>query len=180
MNIELKKFIPSPSDVLATMAFLALAYQATTLFGDPGLGWHLIAGEWMITHREVIRSDPFTFAHTLKFGSSAVWIHDQWLGDIIFALLIRFGGLNLLQVFIAAIATLPIAFFIGPELERNTRDALGSFFLLLFCLLSISLQWFARPVIFSFMFFASYSKSSCVNKIGIGFFIIFCGGICLR
>ena len=82
----------SPAQHLFVQAAPAITVLALTLFaprlamdGDHFL--HIAAGQWMLDHHSVLRSDPFsyTFAGTR-------WNAHEWLSQIVMAAVYRIGG----------------------------------------------------------------------------------------
>ena len=51
---------------------------------DPDLGWHLRAGEWMLDHRAVPLTDPFS-----AYGQDRPWVAYSWLFEVFVAGLYR-------------------------------------------------------------------------------------------
>jgi len=50
------------------------------LFGDGDVSWHVAAGRWILEHRQVPQTDPFS--HTM---AGQPWVAHEWLAEIIFA-----------------------------------------------------------------------------------------------
>lgn len=136
-------------DFLGVFLVASLVVAGGGLAGDPGLGWHLKTGEIISNTWTVPRTDPF-----LTTTSGAAWIPDQWLGDLIFWQLVSVGGLPLLHCFTIFVVVATYA-GIAPDLLRKVGGTPLRVFLVSFLTVLVgSLQWFSRPVIFSFLFFA--------------------------
>jgi hypothetical protein len=141
---------PRLSDFLGALFSAALLFGKLPLFGDPGLGWHLRSGEWIFAHRALPPADPFLLA-----GSAPrPWIHDQWLSDLLFWQLYALGGPGILRIAVAVCCVGSLVFIQAPLLRRYSDSAVSVFFLLFLSAMMSSLQWFVRPVILSFVFFA--------------------------
>lgn len=79
--------------------WLALAVAGrSAMLRDPGTFWHIAAGEWMLDHGRVVRTDPFSFTR-----GGRPWVADQWLAECAMALLWRVGGWDALVVSAAAL-----------------------------------------------------------------------------
>jgi hypothetical protein len=65
---------------------------------DPGTFWHTVAGEQMLRTGELIRVDSFTFSQ-----EGQPWLAQQWLGELVMALVHRAAGLDGLLVVSAAL-----------------------------------------------------------------------------
>jgi hypothetical protein len=96
---------------LAAFAFAIFLFDPSVL-NDADTYWHLAAGDWMLTHREVLHRD--VFSHTY----SGEWETHEWLSEIIMALAYRAGGWNgIVLLFGAAMAL--TAGLLGRELSRS-------------------------------------------------------------
>src|SRR5215813_6239758 len=69
---------------MVRLALLALAFTLPGLLflrnfymTDPDFGWHLKAGEWILSHRTVPFADPFSI-----FGAGKPWYDYSWLFDV--------------------------------------------------------------------------------------------------
>ncbi|MCB0359728.1 MAG: hypothetical protein KDD44_08830, partial [Bdellovibrionales bacterium] len=143
---------PGLLDLCGVLVTAVLVGAPRSLAGDPGLGWHLATGEWVVRHFDVPRIDPF-LAST---GDSATraWVASQWLSDVIFYGVLHVGGWGLLYFLTCAVVFCAYFFVLTPLLKDQATSALLSFFALLLTLIEASIQWFTRPVIFSFLLFA--------------------------
>lgn len=83
---------------------------------DPGTLWHTVAGERMLTEHRVIREDPFSFTQ----GGNE-WIAQQWLAEVIMALVHGAAGLDGLL----ALACVLIAVIFGILAGRAERIGLS-------------------------------------------------------
>jgi hypothetical protein len=74
--------------------FLALFLLLMTLgrdrcFTDPGSLWHIVVGQRILSTRELIRHDPFSFT-----AAGEPWLSQWWLFEVGVALLYRIAGLS--------------------------------------------------------------------------------------
>ncbi len=74
--------------VVVAVAFLGFAIALHPVVSED-LFWHLAAGRWIVEHRELPRTDPFTFTLTDR-----PWTNLQWLGDVIAARTWGWAGAN--------------------------------------------------------------------------------------
>lgn len=156
MNFVWKKFLPTVSlKRLGLLDFLGLVIVCVATFvrgspaGDPGIGWHLQAGRWIMENRTVPYYDPFLFT-----SEGRAWIDDQWLSDLTFWILYRLGGWPLLHMFVIGLVLILCVAVLAPLVKDTSKAPLGSLWTMLLVTILISLQWFLRPVIFSFLLFA--------------------------
>jgi len=113
--------------------------------GDPDVWWHLRTGEWIVDHRALPHSDPWSFA------SGRQWIPHEWLSQLAmytaYALGGYHGGMALHALLLAVIAAtvvrqarrrsgwlvttcVTIGCLIGVSPGANERPQLASFALL--------------------------------------------------
>ncbi len=84
------------------------------MLADPGIGWHLQAGHYMLERGEILRHD--VFSHT-RPGSS--WVTFEWLFQCLAAGLEQLGGLPLLSAVCALLfAALPALLYRRMLLEK--------------------------------------------------------------
>lgn len=96
-----------PLQAGATLLVLLLIGFAASLFGDGDTGWHLGAGRWILEHRSVPLTDPFS--HTF---AGAPWTAHEWLAEVLMVGAHQGGGwhgLALLFALAAAATTWLIA-----------------------------------------------------------------------
>src|SRR5579859_7448089 len=74
--------------LIALFAFPAVLYLRDFRMTDPDFGWHLRAGQWILSHHAVPFTDPFS-----GYGAGKAWYDYSWLFDIFFALLYKAFGL---------------------------------------------------------------------------------------
>jgi len=74
--------------LIALFTFPAVLYLRDFHMTDPDFGWHLRAGQWILSHHAVPFADPFS-----SYGAGKPWYDYSWLFDIFFALLYRASGL---------------------------------------------------------------------------------------
>ena len=116
------------------------------LFRDSDSGWHIRNGEWILDHRALPRSDPYSFS---KAG--APWVAWEWGSDALMAGAYRADGLRGVGVLFALAIALCSWMWC-----RLSFDAGGDFFLTaLFAapmITTMSLHWLARPHVLSWVF----------------------------
>lgn len=139
----------SLADLLCAILLLSLLYGQGWLLGDPGVGWHLRAGELMLERGEILRSDPFLASPTER-----PWVHDQWLSDVLFAECMRIAGVGLVQLVAALLCVGTFALVVSPLVAKRSSSMLTAAAGIYIAALTAGIQWFVRPVVFSFFLFA--------------------------
>lgn len=73
-------------ELIALCAFALVLWQRA-LLNDSDTWWHLSAGDWILAHGAVPRSDPFSYT----FGGQP-WIPLEWLAEVMLSLAWRAAG----------------------------------------------------------------------------------------
>ena len=130
---------------------LAVALAAIGLFAvrpveDFDTGYHFATGEYILDTHTIPTQDVFSFS-----APGARWISHYWLGDTLFAVLERVGGLWAVMGFIALLAatTFALVFRIGWM-----RSSGPSYLLAIVALALLGLTrelWVIRPQVFSYL-----------------------------
>lgn len=97
----------------AAIAAFAVALLARQTLHDGDSYWHVAAGQWMLDHHQVIRSDPFSFTFAGK-----PWDTHEWLSEVVMALAYRAAG----WVGIAGLTGVAAAASIGLTAARLQRS----------------------------------------------------------
>lgn len=141
--------VPSLDD----FAFLAPAILLFCLMGgvasmlvDGDTGWHIRAGEWILSHQQFPTSDFFSFTKP-----DQPWYAWEWLWEISAAWLYRLAGMAgviLGNVVILCLTSLNL----WRLVRRRANSDLAAFGVTVLALLGMSLYFFARPQLVSFLF----------------------------
>src|SRR5258706_12116223 len=121
----------------ALTVFAIIAFQPK-VGPDGDSYWHIAAGNWMIEHGEVLRSDPFSYTF-----AGAPWNAHEWLSEVVFAAVnqaVGWHGLYLLMALFGA-AT---AFLLVRTLLRYL-DPVPAFIALQLALVNVVLVAQVRP-----------------------------------
>src|SRR5262249_9681178 len=65
--------------LVALVTSPAVLYITNFYMTDPDFGWHLRAGQWILSHHTVPFTDPFS-----SYGAGKPWYDYSWLFDIFF------------------------------------------------------------------------------------------------
>ena len=88
----------TPGQLLVVGAFVVILCVLIRRGGDPDIFWHLITGQWMVDHKQVVSQDLFTFTVAGKH-----WIDPEYMTEIIAYLVYKLGGLTLVSVAFGAV-----------------------------------------------------------------------------
>ena len=137
---------------LCTLAgfYTLVALQLDHFADDPGLGWHLKTGEFVVQHGTPPVNDPFLAGQVMR-----PWISDQWLSDVILWKGWEFGGWALL--YSGCLALFVLTFFVVLYRGLRASEIGGSCIttslaVLIACKLA-QIHFILRPVIFSIVIF---------------------------
>jgi hypothetical protein len=130
--------------LLTLLAIFTMAVRVST---DSDTWWHLRAGSWMVEHREILRTDPFSLTRI-----DQPWAYPGWMAQI--ALFGVFQGLGYagLNLFTALMVVLAFG-LLWPALEGS--PLLRAFVLVLAAAAS-AVYWAARPHIITFALSAAF------------------------
>lgn len=128
----------SPNVLILTIAAFALFLFAPRVLADGDTYWHIAAGDWMLAHFRVPRTDPFAFT-----TQGMVWVAHEWLAEVLFALAFRAGGWGGVVVLTAAAAATAM-FLLARALERFVAPQLA-YGMLMLALLTLMPGMLARP-----------------------------------
>lgn len=73
--------------LLAVLLIPAALGSSLTIFNDGDTSWHLATGGWILDHRAIPHTDPFSFTWAGK-----PWTPMEWLADVIYASAFRLAG----------------------------------------------------------------------------------------
>src|SRR5258708_4071785 len=95
-NAAISKASPLPD--LGDIIFLVLVYlllllRPDLLFADGSTGWHLVTGNYILNQHAIPHNDLISYTFPNK-----PWVAYEWLSDLVMALAVKIGGLNLLAV----------------------------------------------------------------------------------
>jgi hypothetical protein len=132
--------------VLFTAPALVCARMGT--IGDPDVWWHLRSAEWIVEHRAVPHTDPFS-----AFGAGKPWAAYSWLYElVIFRLFQRLGLMGIVVYCTGMVVAIAIALH---RLIRNLQVDF-SFTVLLTAVAGVTIcrLYMPRPWLFTILFFA--------------------------
>lgn len=114
---------------------------------DPGIGWHLVSGQYMLENKVILNHDLFSFT---KPGYQ--WVTFEWLFQCFAAGLSKIGGLPFLTSVTALIyGSIPILLYRRTQKDgSNIYISLALLFISYFALMG---HCHARPHIFTYFFF---------------------------
>jgi hypothetical protein len=113
---------------------------------DPDLWWHLRVGQWVVDHRAVPATDPFS-----AYGEGRPWVAYSWLYEVLLYGLYTLFGIVGVVVYRTAMV-LAIAAAVHRLVLRRGPPALLSAGLAAACLLPVAMLFSERPWLFTILF----------------------------
>lgn len=152
-SISLRR--PGWIDIVGSIFLFFLVYFGHSLISDPGIGWHLKNGEWILKNSQVPQYDHFLFTSESSVNSPPKsWVSDQWLSDAIIFLLYKVGGWSLLHILTFGFVISIYLLVMAPILRAQKLAPIVTLIAVLLSMLQGWTQWFLRPVLFSMMLLA--------------------------
>jgi hypothetical protein len=140
--------VPSAEDLIfvALLGLLTLTMLSMRLLGDAGIGWHIRAGQLILTTHAIPHIDPFSAT-----ASGHPWFAWEWLYDALVGWLESVAGLNGVVLFTALIIALVFAWAFRLLLRRGTNVFVALVLVLLAASASM-IHFLARPHVVSWLF----------------------------
>lgn len=137
-------------DVVVLISALSLiSIQMVDFAIDPGVGWHLATGEYILKHESIPRFDPF-----LATSTPRPWIADQWLADLVLFSLYAFGSWPLLYGAMGAIYLATFYLILYPLTVRTIGAPVLAIGATLLAFKLGQIHFILRPVVFGLGCFA--------------------------
>ena len=115
--------------------------------GDPDTYWHLASGQWMLDHREILRTDIFS-----STVSGQPYSVGEWLGEIVLTLVFNAGSWAGLAIFRALLVGIA-AFFLARLSRRGGAPLVAALLVVVWAIVFSKTRWTDRPAIFTFVLF---------------------------
>jgi hypothetical protein len=144
-RMSLRALIPSIEDVLFITIAIKLLSFGEAFLRDADTAWHIRAGDVILQHLSVPRTDVFSYT-----ARDQSWINHEWLSQVIFSILHHVSGLTGVVVLTALLLCCTFFYFYRFLLELGVSLLLAVILTLLAATIT-SVHWLARPHIFSLL-----------------------------
>lgn len=135
--------------VLLCAFFNLTGMQLGNFADDPGVGWHLMTGKWIVEHASIPMVDPF-----LHSSVERSWVSDQWLSDLLIYSVFKLDSWRGLY-FAMSVFYYSIFFIVLlPAVRRINGLSLASVISVFLAFKMGLIHFILRPVMFGFLFFA--------------------------
>ena len=143
--LSTRYFLPDIGDIIFFVVLYLLLYiKPEMLLDDGSTGWHLVTGNYILQHHSIPHTDLMSYTFADK-----AWVAYEWFSDIMMALLVQLGGLNLLYVVIACAIGFLILLLYTQCRQAGANFVFATFITIIGALLS-AIHWLARPHLFTF------------------------------
>lgn len=100
----------------------AVLGSSGTIFNDGDVSWHIASGQWILDHRAIPHSDPFSFTWAGK-----PWTPIEWLSEVVYASGYRLAGYaGVAAIVTAALIALHALVCVGARRAVGAIAALGT------------------------------------------------------
>ena len=83
---------------IAILLIPAVLGSSQTIFNDGDVSWHIATGQWIIDHRALPHTDPFSFTWAGK-----PWVPIEWLSEVLYASAYRLAGYGGVAALVTAV-----------------------------------------------------------------------------
>ena len=117
---------------------------------DPDIFWHLASGREILSGRQLLFSDPFSFSLP-----NASWIDLHWFYQISVYLAYKTGGYYNLLIFNSIILFVSFTIMTHAVSNKKSKEILSS---LLFCIFIFQLRYLlpVRPIVFTLLYMSVF------------------------
>ena len=138
------------ADFFVVVAFVSLVgVQMYDFAYDPGVGWHLSTGKYVLTENAIPYEDPF-----LGGAPARPWISDQWLADVIMYGAYELGSWPLLYALLTVLYLCTYFGVLYPSVARRGGSCLAALFSVMLAFKIGQIHFILRPVVICFFLFA--------------------------
>ena len=130
---------------IALLGSLAYGTPRLLLLNDPGIGWHIRTGEWILQHHSIPHTDLFSNVTT------RAWFAWEWLFEAALAKIHAWGGLNGVLASGAFVIALTFALLFRWTLRRGARLLAALAFVVL-AVFGSTIHALARPHLLTWLF----------------------------
>lgn len=124
--------------LLAAFAAFAFVTVLSAAFADGDTGWHIATGRWIVDHRAVPHTDPFSFT-----ARGRPWIAHEWLSEVAMYLAWRAGSWSGL-ILLFGVAAAALYAILALHLRRWQRPGAAAL-MLIYLTIGLMQSLFARP-----------------------------------
>lgn len=124
--------------LLAGLVTLGIGLNTQSVLKDPDTYWHVAVGRWILQHRTIPTSDPFS--HSMP---GIAWTAHEWGSELVMSTAFDVGGIQGLKVIAAVAFALTIAYIMRFLLER--MEPVHAVMLTLVCGAMMFTHFLSRP-----------------------------------
>ncbi len=122
--------------LLGVLLIPAVLGSSRTIFNDGDVSWHIATGQWILDHRAIPHTDPFSFTR-----AGTPWVPIEWLSEVLLTLAYRLAAYSGIAALVTA-ALIALHAVVYVSARRWVRLALAPVVAMDFVLIPMLL---ARP-----------------------------------
>jgi hypothetical protein len=104
--------------LIAVLLVPAALGSSLTIFNDGDVSWHIATGQWILDHRAIPATDPFSFTWAGK-----PWVPIEWLAEVLYAAAYRLAAYSGVAALVT-IALMGLHAAVFANASRWTRRSL--------------------------------------------------------
>jgi len=132
--------------LLGSLLVVAVFVSKRDFDVDPDFWWHLKVGEDILATHRWPSTDPYSFT-----AAGQPWLASEWLGDVVFAVVSRLGGLRGLQALLIILGSAIVLALYGYAASRSKNSKAG-FITAVMLLFLATANFNLRPQMFGYLF----------------------------
>jgi hypothetical protein len=136
----------TPGQLLVVAALVVILCVLVRRGGDPDIFWHLVTGQWMVDHHQIVSHDLFTFTVAGK-----QWVDPEYTTEIIAYLVSKVGGLTLVSLAFGAVTFLGF-FLVWRRVRLEQANMVIAAIFIGLAALGGAAVWGPRPQMITFAF----------------------------
>ncbi|HET7576069.1 MAG TPA: hypothetical protein VFK19_05815 [Sphingomicrobium sp.] len=122
--------------LVAVLLIPAVLGSSSMIFNDGDVSWHIATGQWILDHRAIPRTDPFSYT----WGGKP-WVPIEWLAEVMLGAAYRLAGHSGVAALVTA-ALMALNAIVFVNTRRSIHSALVAVIAMDFVLIPMTL---ARP-----------------------------------
>src|SRR3954469_23069582 len=83
--------------LIVALLIAAVLGSSTTIFNDGDVSWHIATGQWILAHRAIPHTDPFSSTWAGK-----PWVPIEWLAEVAMAAVYKVAGYSGIAALVTA------------------------------------------------------------------------------
>ncbi|SKA66336.1 hypothetical protein SAMN02745111_01286 [Eubacterium uniforme] len=148
MNNQKNKKISLFSFIIFGFCIATLIYAFSLGINGNDFWWHLKAGDWILSHKQIPTHDIFSWYAS---SNNYYWFSHEWLSEVLLSLIFSIGGTIGIFLFSLCIAiTILVLFFFAAGENFDSNPILSTIYTLIFVCI-VYIYCYGRPQLFTYL-----------------------------